>query len=151
MDQGWVARYTKGDTPNNLPIIINLYAPVDTWGADEAPRGLPAWFLSALMGLAPTFAMLCRGFDMLPQDNWGYVVEIDHFHALDEQCQSTSVQIDQLLVEMEMLRIKQQLSQGRLEMGRAAQQVEHLHLGQHGARREHKRVHVEAVQANRCG
>jgi hypothetical protein len=151
MDQGQVAGYTDGDTPNDLPIIINLYAPVDTWRADEAPQGLLGWFLSVLTGSTPTFATLCQGFDMLPQDNWGYVAEIDHFHALNKQCQATSVQIDQLLNEMEMLCVKLQLSQGRLEMGRAAQQVEHLCLGQHGARREHDRVHAKAVQANRRG
>jgi hypothetical protein len=151
MDQGWVARYTDGDTPNDLPIIINLYAPVDTWGADEAPQGLPGWFLSALMGSAPTFATLCQGFDALSQDNWGYVAEIDRFHALNEQHQSTSAQIDQLLNKMETLHIELQLSQGRLEMGWVAQQVEHLRLGQHGARREHEWVHVEAVRANRHG
>jgi hypothetical protein len=88
---------------------------------------------------------------MLSQDNWGYVAEIDHFCTLDKQRQSTSVQINQLLTEMEMLCVKQQLSQGRLEMGQAAQQVEHLHLGQHGACREHERVHVKAIQANRHG
>jgi hypothetical protein len=112
-----VARYTDGDTPSDLPIIINLYAPVDTWGEDDVPRGLPAWFLSALMGSAPTFATLHRGFKALPQDNWGYVAKIDHFQAFDEQHQSTSAQIDQLLTEMEMLHVEQQLCQGRLEMG----------------------------------
>jgi hypothetical protein len=86
MDQGRVARYTKGDTPNDLPIIINLYALIDTWGEDNVPRGLPAWFLSALMGSAPTFATLHQGFEALPQDNWGYVAEIDCFQALNEQC-----------------------------------------------------------------
>jgi hypothetical protein len=106
MDQGWVAGYTDGDTPNNLPIIINLYTPVDTWGADETPRGLPGWFLSALTGSTPTFATLRQGFDALSQDNWRYMVEIDCFHALDEQHQSTSAQIDQLLNEMEMLCIE---------------------------------------------
>jgi hypothetical protein len=151
LDQGRVASYTDRDTPNDLPIIINLYAPVDTWGADEAPQGLPGWFLSVLTGSAPTFATLCQGFDVLPQDNWGYMAEIDHFHALNEQRQSTSAQIDQLLNEMEMLRVELQLSQERLEMSRVAQQVEHLCLGQHGARREHKQVHIEAVWANRRG
>jgi hypothetical protein len=57
------------------------------------------------------------------------VAEIDHFRALDEQCQSTLAQIDQLLTEMEMLCVKQQLSQGRLEMGQVAQQIKHLRLG----------------------
>jgi hypothetical protein len=137
LDQGQVAGYTDGDTPNDLPIIINLYTPVDNWGADEAPQGLPGWFLSALTGSAPTFTTLRRGFDVLPQDNWGYVVEIDCFCSLDEQRQSTSAQINQLLNEMEVLCVKLQLSQGQLEMGRVAQQVEHLRLGQHGACREH--------------
>jgi hypothetical protein len=137
LDQGQVAGYTDGDTPNDLPIIINLYAPVDNWGANEAPRGLLGWFLSALTGSAPTFATLHRGFNALPQDNWGYVAEIDRFRSLEEQHQSISVQIDQLLNEMEVLRVELQLSQGWLEMGWAAQQVEHLHLGQHGAHREH--------------
>jgi hypothetical protein len=117
MDQGQVAGYTEGNTPNDLPIIISLYAPVNTWGADKAPRGLPAWFLSALTGSAPTFAMLHWGFNALPQDNWGYMAEINRFHALDEQCQSTLAQIDQLLTKMEMLHVEQQLSQGRLKMG----------------------------------
>jgi hypothetical protein len=117
MDQGQVAGYTDGDTPSDLPIIINLYTPVDTWGEDDVPRGLPAWFLSALMGSAPTFTTLCQGFKALPQDNWEYVAEIDCFWAFNKQCQSTLAQIDQLLTEMEMLHIKQQLCQGRLEMG----------------------------------
>jgi hypothetical protein len=137
LDQGRVAGYTDGDTPNDLPIIINLYTPVDTWGANEAPRGLPGWFLSVLTGSAPTFTTLRRGFNMLSQDNWGYMAEIDRFCALDKQRQSTSAQIDQLLNEIETLHVELQLSQGRLEMGRAAQQVEHLCLGQHWARREH--------------
>jgi hypothetical protein len=151
LDQGRVARYTDRDTPNDLLIIINLYAPVDNWGADEVPRGLPGWFLSVLTGSTPTFATLHRGFDTLPQDNWGYVAKIDCFRSLDKQCQSTSAQIDQLLNEMEVLCVELQLSQGWLEMGWAAQHVKHLHLGQHGARREHDRVHAEAVQANRRG
>jgi hypothetical protein len=117
MDQGRVAGYTKGNTPNDLLIIINLYALVNTWGEDEAPRGLLGWFLSTLTGSTPTLAMLCQGFEALPQDNWGYMAKIDRFHALDEQRQSTLAQIDQLLTEMEMLRVEQQLSQGRLEMG----------------------------------
>jgi hypothetical protein len=146
-----VAGYTNGDTPNDLPIIINLYAPVDNWGADEAPRGLLGWFLSMLTGSAPTFATLRRAFDVLPGDNWGYVAEIDHFHSLDEQHQSMSAQIDQLLNEMDVLRIKLQLSQGQLEMGQVAQQVEHLRLGQHGAHREHDRVRTKAMWANRHG
>jgi hypothetical protein len=151
LDQGRVAGYTDGDTPNDLPIIINLYIPVDNWGANKAPWGFSGWFLSALTGSVPTFAMLHQGFDALPRDNWGYVAEIDRFRSLDEQHQSTSAQINQLLNEMEVLHIELQLSQGRLEMGRAAQQVEHLGLGQHGARREHDRVHAEAVRANRRG
>jgi hypothetical protein len=145
MDQGQVAGYTEGDTPNDLPIIINLYAPVDTWGEDEAPRGLPGWFLSMLTGSTPMFATLRQGFKALPQDNWGYVAEIDCFRALNEQRQSTLVQINQLLTEMETLHIEQQPSQGRLKMGWAAQQIEHLRLGQHGAHKEHERVHVKAI------
>jgi hypothetical protein len=151
LDQGWVAGYTDGDTPNNLPIIINLYTPVDTWGADEAPQGLLGWFLSALTGSAPTFTTLRQGFNALPQDNWGYVAEIDCFRALNEQCQSMLAQIDQLLNEMETLCVELQLSQGRLEMGWVAQQVEHLCLGKHGAHREHEWVCIEAVRANRRG
>jgi hypothetical protein len=151
MDRGWVARYTNGDTPSDLPIITDLYAPADTWGEDKAPQGLPAWFLSALTGTAPTFTTLHRGFEALPQDNWGYVVEVDHYWAINKQRQSTSAQVDQLLIEMGTLCMEQQLCQGRLEMGWATQQIEHLHLGQHGAHQEYKQVHIEATHMNRHG
>ena len=69
MDRGWVAAYTEGDTPADLPIITDLYVPVDPWGEDDMPRGLPGWFLATLTGRAPTFATLQQGFEALPQDN----------------------------------------------------------------------------------
>jgi hypothetical protein len=56
-----------------------------------------------------------------------------------------SAQVDQLLQELDTLWVEQQFCQGRLEMGRAAQQIKHLHLGQNGAHWEHERVCVKAV------
>jgi ferredoxin-NADP reductase len=133
MDGGQVARYTDRDTPFDLPIITDLYTPSDTWREDEALQGLPSWFLSTLIGTTPTFTMLHWGFKALPQDNWEYMAEINHYRAINEWWQSLSTQVDQLLIELETLHMEQQLCQGRLEMGCTAQQAMHLCLGQHGA------------------
>jgi hypothetical protein len=51
----------------------------------------------------PTFTTLQQGFEALSQDNWGYVAEVNHYRAINEQCQSLSTQVDQLLIELETL------------------------------------------------
>jgi hypothetical protein len=58
MDGGQVAGYMDGDTPSDLSIIADLYAPFNAWGEDEVPQGLPGWFLSVLTRSTPTFTML---------------------------------------------------------------------------------------------
>jgi hypothetical protein len=79
------------------------------------------------------------------------MAEVNHYRAIDECYQASFAQVDQLLVELETLQVKQQLCQGRLEMGHPAQQIEHLCLGQNRAHWEHKRVHINAVHLARHG
>src|SRR5713226_360620 len=52
MDGGKVAGYTEDDSPGDLPLITNLYAPKEYYNDDdEDPAGaLPVWFISALGG-----------------------------------------------------------------------------------------------------
>src|SRR5229473_2562135 len=79
MDGGKVAGYTEDDSPGDLPLITNLYAPKEYYNDDDDdPVGaLPAWFISALGGSRTTFATLCREFDKLAVHNWGFVAEIN--------------------------------------------------------------------------
>src|SRR5258708_5172028 len=60
MDRGKVAGYTKDNSPGDLPLITDLYAPKVYYDDDdEDPAGaLPAWFISALGGSGTTFATL---------------------------------------------------------------------------------------------
>src|SRR5260221_7989657 len=50
MDGGKVASYTEDDSPGDLPLITNLYAPKVYYDDDDKdPAGaLPTWFISAL-------------------------------------------------------------------------------------------------------
>ena len=104
MDGGKVAGYTEDDAPGDLPLISNLFAPKEYYNKnDDDPTGaLLVWFLSALVGSRTTFAMLCHAFDQLPSNNWGFVAEVDRYHAMDEQCQSLASQIDLLKQEIQM-------------------------------------------------
>ena len=79
MDGGKVAGYTEDDSPGDLPLITNLYAPKEYYNDNnDNPAGaLPAWFISALGGSGTTFATLHREFDKLAIHNWGFVAEID--------------------------------------------------------------------------
>src|SRR5260221_7154242 len=67
MDGGKVAGYTEDDSPGDLPLISDLYAPKENYNNDndDPARALPAWFISALRGSCTTYAMLCREFDKL--------------------------------------------------------------------------------------
>src|SRR5258707_7541233 len=138
MDGGKVAGYTEDDAPGDLPLITDLYTPKEYYNNDnDDPAGaLPGWFLSALGGSGTTFTTLRCAFDQLAVYNWGFMAEIDHYHAMDEQCQALCSQIDLLKQEIQMARMEQSLSKGRLEAARANCQVHHLRLGQTGARQE---------------
>src|SRR5713226_2077152 len=78
MDGGKVAGYTEDDSPGDLPLIANLYAPKEYYNDDDddLAGALPGWFLSALGGSGTTFATLRRAFDQLTVHNWGFVAEI---------------------------------------------------------------------------
>ncbi len=114
MDGGKVARYTKDDAPEDLPLISNLYAPKEYYddNNDDPVGALPGWFLSALVGSGTTFATIHRAFNQLPSNNWGFVAEVDRYRAMDEQCQSLASQIDLLEQEIQMAQMEQALSKG---------------------------------------
>ncbi len=147
MDGGKVAGYTKDNSPGDLPLISDLYAPKEYYNDDDDnPVGaLPAWFISALGGSGTTFAMLHRAFDQLTVHNWSFVAEINHYCTMDEQCQSLCSQIDLLEQELQMARMERGLSKGRLEVAQADQQVHHLRLGQTGAWAEQNHVRTDLV------
>ena len=112
MDGGKVAGYTEDDSPGDLPLITNLYAPKEYYNDDDDdPVGaLPAWFISALGGSGTTFTTLCREFDKLAVHNWGFVAEIDRYCTMDEQCQALCSQIDLLEQELQTARMERSLS-----------------------------------------
>ncbi len=114
MDGGKVARYTKDDAPEDLPLISNLYAPKEYYddNNDDPVGALPGWFLSALVGSGTTFATIHHAFNQLPSNNWGFVAEVDRYRAMDEQCQSLASQIDLLEQEIQMAQMEQALSKG---------------------------------------
>ena len=142
LDGGKVAGYSPDDAPGDLPLIMDLYAPKEYYNDDDdqPPGALPIWFLSALVGSGTTFAALCRAFDQLPTNNWGFVAEVDRYRAMDEQCQSLSAQVDLIQQEMEMARMERSLSKGRLEAAKADQYIRSLCLSQAGARHEQNQV-----------
>ena len=74
-----MAGYTKDDTPGDLPLISDLFAPKEYYNDDDNdPTGaLPGWFLSTLVGSGTTFATIRHVFDQLPSNNWGFVAEVD--------------------------------------------------------------------------
>src|SRR5216684_3802819 len=117
MDGGKVAGYTEDDSPGDLPLITDLYAPKEYYNDDDddPARALPGWFLSTLGGSGTTFAMLRHEFNQLTIHNWSFVAKIDHYRAMDKQCQSLCSQIDLLEQEIQMARMEQSLSKGRLE------------------------------------
>ena len=128
MDGGKVAGYTEDDSPGDLPLISDLYAPKAYYNDNNnnPPGALPAWFLSALGGSGTTFATFCQAFDQLAIHNWGFVAKIDRYHTMDEQCQALCSQIDLLEQEIQTARMERSLSKGRLEAVRADRQVCHL-------------------------
>src|SRR5260370_16736294 len=148
MDGGRVAGYTEDDSPGDLPLITDLYAPKVYYDDDdEDPAGaLPAWFISALSGSGTTFTTLHREFDKLTIHNWGFVAEIDWYRAMDEQCQSLCSQIDLLDQELQTAHLERGLSKGRLEAAKADRQVCHLLVGQTGARTEQNRIRIDLVR-----
>ncbi len=151
MDGGRVAGYTEDDSPGDLPLITDLFAPKVYYDDDdEDPAGaLPAWFIAALGGSGTTYATLRREFDKLAVHNWGFVAEVDRYRAMDEQCQSLCSQIDLLEQELQTARIERGLSKGRLEAAKADRQVRHLRLGQTGARTEQIRIRTDLVRQDR--
>src|SRR5258707_1883680 len=64
MDGGRVAGYTEDDSPGDLPLITDLYAPKVYYNDDdEDPAGaLPAWFIAALGGSGTTYTTLRHEF-----------------------------------------------------------------------------------------
>src|SRR5258707_3504653 len=142
MDGGRVAGYTKDDSPGDLPLISDLYAPKVYYDDDDEDpaRALPAWFIAALGGSGTTYATLHREFDKLAIHNWGFVAEIDRYRAMDEQCQSLCSQIDLLKQELQMACLKRGLSKARLEAAKADRQDCHFRLGQTRAQVEQKRI-----------
>ncbi len=151
MDGGKVAGYTEDDSPGDLPLISDLYAPKQYYDDDnDDPAGaLPAWFISALRGSGTTFATLHRKFDKLAVHNWSFVAEIDRYRAMDEQCQSLCSQVDLLEQELQTARMERGLSKGQLEAAKANRQVCHLRLGQTGARAEQNCVQTDLVRQDR--
>ncbi len=99
-----MAGYTEDDSPGDLPLISDLYAPKAYYNDNNnnPPGALPAWFLSALGGSGTTFATIHCKFDKLAVHNWSFVAEIDRYHAMDKQCQSLCSQINLLEQEMQM-------------------------------------------------
>ena len=81
LDGGKVARYTEDDTPGDLPLISDLFAPKEYYNNNnnDPTEALPGWFLSALVGSGTTFAMIHRTFDQLPSNNWGFVAKVDQY------------------------------------------------------------------------
>ena len=153
MDGGKVAGYTEDDSPGDLPLITDLYAPKEYYNDDDddPARALPGWFLSTLGGSGTTFATLRQAFNQLAIHNWGFVAEIDHYRAMDEQCQALYSQIDLLKQEIQMAQMEWSLSRGRLKAARADHQVRHLRLGQTGACQEQNQVRTDLVcQDHRC-
>ena len=65
---------------------------------------------------------------------------------MDEQCQTLATQINLLEQEMQMARMEQALSKGRLKAAQADQHVHHLRLGQTGAQHEQNQVKSDLVQ-----
>src|SRR5258707_10386233 len=147
MDGGKVAGYTEEDSPGDLPLISDLYAPKEYYNDDDDdPAGaLPCWFLSTLGGSGTTFATLCRAFDQLAVHNWSFMAEIDRYCTMDKQCQLLCSQIDLLGQEIQTAQMERSLSKGRLEAAQADQQVHHLQLGQTGAWTEQNRVRTDLV------
>ena len=123
-----MAGYTKDDTPRDLPLISNLFAPKEYYNDnDNDPMGaLLGWFLSTLVGSGTTFTTIHRTFDQLPSNNWGFVAEVNRYHTMDEQCQTLCTQIDLLEQEIQMAQMEWSLSKGRLEVAWADRQVCHL-------------------------
>src|SRR5258708_37883555 len=98
MDRGKVAGYTEDDSPGDLPLITDLYAPKEYYNDDDDdPAGaLPGWFLSTLGGSGTTFATLRRAFDQLTIHNWSFVAKVDRYCTMDEQFHALNSQIDLL-------------------------------------------------------
>src|SRR5260221_541253 len=121
MDGGRVAGYTEDDSPGDLPLISNLYAPKVYYDDDdEDPAGaLPAWFIAALGGSGPTYAPLRREFDKLAVHNGGFVAKFDRYRAMEEQCQPLCSQIALHEQELQTARVERGLSKGRLEAAKA--------------------------------
>src|SRR5260370_42465789 len=117
MEGGKVAGYTKDNSPGDLPLITDLYAPKEYYknNDNDLAGALPGWFLSALGGSGTTFATLHRVFNQLAVHDWGFVAEINCYHVMDEQCQVLCSQIDLLEQEMQTARMERSLSKGRLE------------------------------------
>src|SRR5260221_9477043 len=151
MDGGRVAGYTEDDSPGDLPLITDLYAPrVYYDDDDEDPAGaLPAWFLAALGGSGTTYATLRREFNKLAVHNWGFVAEIDRCRVMDEQCQSLCTQVDLLEQELQTARLERGLSKGRLEAAKADRQVRQLPVGETGAPAGQIRIRTDLVRQDR--
>src|SRR5258707_3735530 len=151
MDGGRVAGYTKDDSPGDLPLISDLYAPKVYYDDDDedTARALPAWFIAALGGSGTTYTTLHREFNKFAIQNWGFVAEIDRYRTMDEQCQTLYSQIDLLEQELQTARVERGLSKGRLEAAKADRQVCHLRLGQTGARAEQIHIRTDLVRQDR--
>ncbi len=147
MDGGKVARYTEDDSPGDLPLISDLYAPKEYYNDDDDdPAGaLLAWFISTLGGSGTTFAMLRHAFDQLVVHNWGFVAKVNRYRAMDKQCQLLCSQVDLLEQELQTARMEWSLSKGRLKAARADRQVHHLRLGQTGAQVEQNCIRTDLV------
>ncbi len=114
MDGGKVARYTKNNLPRDLPLITDLFAPKEYYNNNNNdPAGaLPRWFLSALVRSSTTFTTLHHEFNQLYHESWGFVAEINHYQAMDEQCQMLGTQINLLEQELQTAHMECSLSKG---------------------------------------
>src|SRR5258708_22833873 len=151
MDGGRVAGYMEDNSPGDLPLITNLYAPKVYYDDDDKDpaEALLAWFIANISASRTTFATLRRQFDKLAVHNSRFVAEIDRYRTMDEQCQVLCSQIDLLEQELQTAHVERGLSKGRLEAAKADRQVHHLQLGQTGARTEQLRIRTHHVRQDR--
>jgi hypothetical protein len=113
-----------------MPHVIEIFASPTYTTTDPIPsnndpiKPMPAWFRKLLYGHSALYSTLQRA--ILNLDNWGLFTGITCHHSIDIKLGTLLRQMEWLQMDIENLRLSQDLCEGRLTSANIYAKVHHL-------------------------
>src|SRR6267142_95344 len=127
-DDGTVSGYADTDGPNNMPLIIDLYAEsndqYDDEGETKPTLPILPWFRYLMVGPSTDFQLLHNA--LLINDNWGLTCKVHWYRDLDTEYADTCVKLKCLQVKLDAIQLARSSCKSHLQLAHPAEQVEKL-------------------------